>query len=156
MARSRRIHDSPSGIEVQCAEAIAFLRMVQPGPGLVRELWVCNHYGTLRFFRVESSYLIEIGRDGRVLMGIGGPDKKGKLENGEKPLRARVPSADVAAGVSDEMLKTWMAEAATYVGEDDDIDESGGGGPGPDVTGGAAEGSGIHKVPSHSEKSSSS
>jgi hypothetical protein len=156
MAKSKRIHDTPAGIEGQCAGAIAFLRMVQPGPGLVRELWVCNDYGTLRFFRVESSYLLEIGRDGRVLTGMDGPDKKSKRDNAEKPLRARVPSADVAAGVSDELLKTWMAEAATYVGEDDEVDESGAECPGPAGTDGAAEGSGIIGASSSTEKSGSS
>jgi hypothetical protein len=36
-------------------------------PDILREFWVYSKAGTLRFFRVEDSWLLEIGRDGQPL-----------------------------------------------------------------------------------------
>jgi len=49
---------------------------------IIREFWPYSKYGTLRFFRVEDSWLLEIGRDGRPL---GVPDGKAVRENDKKP-----------------------------------------------------------------------
>jgi hypothetical protein len=39
-----------------------------------RELWLRSRHGTWRFFRVTADGLVEIGRDGNVCPGPGGPD----------------------------------------------------------------------------------
>lgn len=126
MARTKRIHDTPAGMEAQCAEQIAGLRMVQPGPGLTRELWVCNNYGTLRFFRVESSYLLEVDRDGKVLMGMpGSAEKRNKRGTGVKAVRVRVPPVDPAEPVEPDTTGTPGTVGACEDSEND----RGSGGP---------------------------
>jgi hypothetical protein len=65
--RSRRLHCSLAEMESQFPESLARLRLVPEDPCRSRELWACSPYGTLRFFRVTQTGLVELDRTGKVL-----------------------------------------------------------------------------------------
>lgn len=69
VVRSRRLQGSLAEIESLHAEPLGRIRLVPPGSCRVRELWACSPKGAMRFFRVEQSKLVELGRDGKVLGG---------------------------------------------------------------------------------------
>jgi hypothetical protein len=73
MGRTKRLHGSLAEMEALFAEALCGLRMVPKAPGRSCEIWACDYYGNLRFFRVESTGLAEIGRDGRPTGGTSPP-----------------------------------------------------------------------------------
>jgi hypothetical protein len=49
--------------------AILELMAVTRDTAISRELWLCSKHRTLRFFRILSEGLVELGRDGKVLVG---------------------------------------------------------------------------------------
>jgi len=65
LARTKHLHGSLAQMAAELSGTVAGLRMVPPEPGRVFEIWACNYYRTLRFFRVECVGLVEIDRDGR-------------------------------------------------------------------------------------------
>jgi hypothetical protein len=65
--RLDRFRAMPGEVEVELRSLLALIRSLPSGQDVVRELWVYSKAGTLRFFRVEDSWLLEIGRDGRPL-----------------------------------------------------------------------------------------
>lgn len=72
MARSKHIRGSLAEMETQLAGAAAGLRSIPPDPGWVYEIWACNYYRGIRFFRVERARLLEIDRDGKPFYDSGG------------------------------------------------------------------------------------
>lgn len=58
---------TPAELEAENRDALALVRSLPGSADIVREFWPYSKYGTLRFFRVEDSWLLEIGRDGKPL-----------------------------------------------------------------------------------------
>ena len=54
-------------MEVENREALAMIRLLPASADIIREFWPYSKAGTLRFFRVEDDWLLEIGRDGQPL-----------------------------------------------------------------------------------------
>jgi hypothetical protein len=92
--RVTRIHCSPAWIEREAADALADLRAIASGSGISRELWVFLPRGRFRFFHVTDTGLIEISRDGIVIM----PEKTGDGLVG-KPVRTNpaIPAREIPA-----------------------------------------------------------
>ena len=60
---------TPADMEVENRGTLAIIRSLPHSADIVREFWPYSKYGSLRFFRVEESWLLEIGRDGKPLAG---------------------------------------------------------------------------------------
>lgn len=58
--RTKRLHDTVAGMAGQFRNGIAGLARVLPDPGRSLEIWACDYYGNLRFFRVVGQGLREI------------------------------------------------------------------------------------------------
>ena len=58
---------TPADIEAEKRVRIARLRWVPASAHILRELWIYSKYGSLRLFRVEDTWLLEIGPDGMPL-----------------------------------------------------------------------------------------
>ena len=74
---------TPAEIEVENRLRIARLRSVPASVHVLRELWIYSKYGSLRFFRVEDTWLLEIGPDGMPLGA--GAGKAGNGTTGNDP-----------------------------------------------------------------------
>jgi hypothetical protein len=72
---------TPAEMEAENRGVLAMIRTLPASADIIREFWPYSKAGTLRFFRVEDSWLLEIGRDGRPL---GAPDVKGAVEKNGK------------------------------------------------------------------------
>ena len=57
----------PAGLEAEYSAMLTILRSLPASADIIREAWFYSKAGTLRFFRVEDSWLLEIGRDGSPL-----------------------------------------------------------------------------------------
>jgi hypothetical protein len=63
--RTKRLHDTVADMAGQFRNGIAGLSRVFPDSGRSLEIWACDYYGNLRFFRVvEGPVLQEIDRHG--------------------------------------------------------------------------------------------
>jgi hypothetical protein len=58
---------TPAEMETENREVLAMIRTLPGSADIIREFWPYSKAGTLRFFRVEDSWLLEIGRDGQPL-----------------------------------------------------------------------------------------
>lgn len=58
---------TPLETEVENHAMFAMIRSLPGSADIIREFRVYSKAGTLRFFRVEESWLLEIGRDGQPL-----------------------------------------------------------------------------------------
>jgi hypothetical protein len=58
---------TPAEMETENREVLAMIRSLPVSADIIREFWPYSKAGTLRFFRVEDSWLLEIGRDGQPL-----------------------------------------------------------------------------------------
>jgi hypothetical protein len=58
---------SPAETEAENRAVLANIRALPASADIIREFWVYSKAGTLRFYRVEDSGLLEIGRDGQPL-----------------------------------------------------------------------------------------
>jgi hypothetical protein len=56
---------SPAGIEAENRTVLAMIRSIPGSADIIREFWLYSKARTLRFFRVEDTWLLEIGRDGQ-------------------------------------------------------------------------------------------
>jgi hypothetical protein len=65
--RTKRLYDTVTGMAGQFRTGIAGLSRVPPDPGRSLEIWACDYYGNLRFFRLRGTELIEIRQDGTLL-----------------------------------------------------------------------------------------
>jgi len=66
LGRTKRLNELPGNINVQFSYGLAGLRRVPPAPGRSCEIWACDYYGNLRFFRLTVNGVIEIDVQGRV------------------------------------------------------------------------------------------
>jgi hypothetical protein len=64
LCRADPFRCTPADIEAENRVRIARLRSVPASAHVLRELWIYSKYGSLRFFRVEDTWLLEIGPDG--------------------------------------------------------------------------------------------
>ena len=60
---------TPAEMEAENRVVLAMIRSLPASADIIREFWPYSRAGTLRFFRVEDSWLLEIGRDGQRLAG---------------------------------------------------------------------------------------
>jgi hypothetical protein len=65
--RSYPFRVTPAEMEAENHGVLATIRTLPSSTDIIREFWPYSKYGTLRFFRVEDSWLLEIGRDGQPL-----------------------------------------------------------------------------------------
>ena len=68
---------TPADMEVENRGTLAIIRSLPHSADIIREFWLYSRAGSLRFFRVEDSWLLEIGRDGRPLAV---PEQKPQVE----------------------------------------------------------------------------
>jgi hypothetical protein len=68
---------TPAEMEAENHVVLAMIRSLPGSADIIREFWPYSRSGTLRFFRVEDSWLLEIGRDGQPLAV---PEVKPKVE----------------------------------------------------------------------------
>jgi hypothetical protein len=71
ICRTKTLNESPEVLEAQFGNLIAVLRRVPHCPGRSCEIWACDYYGNVRFFRLKKEGIEEIGRDGNPLGGPG-------------------------------------------------------------------------------------
>jgi hypothetical protein len=64
VVRTKRLYDTVAGMAGQFGTGIAGLSRVLPDRGRSLEIWACDYYGNLRYFRLKGSGLIEIRQDG--------------------------------------------------------------------------------------------
>jgi hypothetical protein len=64
ICRTKTLYEKLEVLEVQFANLIAVLRRVPRCPGMSCEIWACDYYGNIRFFRLTDSGIEEIGRGG--------------------------------------------------------------------------------------------
>jgi hypothetical protein len=74
MARTKHLRGSLAEMQTQFTGAAAGLRSIPPDPGRVCEIWACNYYRSIRFFRVEQTGLVEIDPDGNPIGGTEGKE----------------------------------------------------------------------------------
>ena len=72
---------TPADMEAENRTVLAMIRSLPGSADIIREFWPYSRSGNLRFFRVEDSWLLEIGRDG---LPLPVKDSKPKVENVEK------------------------------------------------------------------------
>jgi hypothetical protein len=65
--RAEPFRRTPEELAAESREALARLRSIPGSPDIFREFWAYSKCGTMRFFRVEDTSLLEIGRDGLAL-----------------------------------------------------------------------------------------
>jgi hypothetical protein len=62
-----RIFASVAEIAIEFQDKLVRLRQIVGHQDISRELWLRSRYGRWRFFRLTEAFLIELGRDGRVI-----------------------------------------------------------------------------------------
>jgi len=67
ICRTKRLNEPLAEMEFQLRFIIATLRQVPHNAGRTCEIWACDYYGNIRFFRLTETGLVEIGRDGNPL-----------------------------------------------------------------------------------------
>jgi hypothetical protein len=65
-------------MEIENRDVLAMIRSLPGSADIIREFWPYSKAGTLRFFRVEGTWLLEIGRNGQPLAL---PEEKPAVEN---------------------------------------------------------------------------
>jgi len=65
MARAKNLYGSVADMAAELASTAADLRIVPPDPTRVFEIWACNYYNSIRFFRVDPAGFAELDKDGR-------------------------------------------------------------------------------------------
>lgn len=58
---------TPAEMNAENHDTLAIIRSLPSSADIVREFWPYSKYGSLRFFRVEDDWLLEIGSDGKLL-----------------------------------------------------------------------------------------
>lgn len=64
-----RILASPAEIAAEFREVILALQAIPYDSAISHELWLCSKHGTVRFFRILTDRLIELGQDGQPRTG---------------------------------------------------------------------------------------
>jgi hypothetical protein len=104
--RTRRLHCSVPEIAIQNIEPLDLLRSASLPPGITREFWLWAPSGSLRFFRVEDTGLIELDRHGEPLNSlVCGSDagnksarQKNTVQNSNKPESGKNESPEKPSG----------------------------------------------------------
>lgn len=78
-ARTKRLFDTTGGMAAQFPAAIAHLSRVPPDPGRSCEIWACDYYGNIRFFRLAGIGLVEINQHGEVIDPLAVPGCSGEV-----------------------------------------------------------------------------
>ena len=65
MARAKNLYGSLADMAAELASTAADIRTMPPDPTRVFEIWACNYYKGIRFFRVERAGLVELDQDGK-------------------------------------------------------------------------------------------
>jgi len=86
LGRTRRLNNLPGEIASQFGYGLAGLCRVPPAPGRSCEIWACDYYGNLRFFRLAGADVVEIDMNGNVSEPVTG--------TGKDPSRS--PSAEIS------------------------------------------------------------
>jgi hypothetical protein len=60
---------TPEDLNAEYCESLGQVRSIPGSSDIIREFWPYSKWGTFRFFRVEDSWLLELGRDGLPLAG---------------------------------------------------------------------------------------
>ena len=81
--RAEPFRRTPGELDAENHEQLALFRSFPGSADIIREFWVYSKYGSLRFFRMEDSRLLEIGRDGLPLAARGGKAGAGKTREGQ-------------------------------------------------------------------------
>jgi hypothetical protein len=89
LGRTRQLNELPGNIAFQFRYGFAGLRRILPAPGRSCEIWACDYYGNLRFFRLAGAGVVEIDREGRVIEPVAG--------TGEDPSRSPVGGSPVSS-----------------------------------------------------------
>jgi hypothetical protein len=97
MGRTRLLNNLPGDIDAQFGYGMAGLRRVPPAPGRSCELWACDYYGNLRFFRLTGTGVVEIDREGRVREPVAGTGEESpRSPSGE--ITVPTPDGEVVPG----------------------------------------------------------
>jgi hypothetical protein len=86
VGRTRLLNNLPGDIEAQFGYGMAGLRRIPPAPGRSCEIWACDYYGNIRFFRVAGTGVVEIDMDGNVPEPVTGTGK-----NPQRSLSGEIP-----------------------------------------------------------------
>jgi hypothetical protein len=92
VGRTRRLNELSGNIDAQFRYGMAGLHRVPSAPGRSCELWACDYYGNLRFFRLTGDGVIEIDMQGRFVEQVAG--------TGEDP--PRLPAREIPVTSPDE------------------------------------------------------
>ena len=84
LRRADPFRRTPEELDAENHESLAPTRSITASANVIREFWVYSKYGSLRFFRVEDTWLLELGRDGLPLAAPVTPAVPGESGNGEK------------------------------------------------------------------------
>jgi hypothetical protein len=79
--RTKRLFDTTAGMAAQFPAAIAHLSRVPPDPGRSCEVWACDYYGNIRFFRLAGTGLVEINQHGIVIDPLVVPGYTGEVRS---------------------------------------------------------------------------
>ena len=83
--RALRIHGSPAQIAADHAGTIDRMNAAALPPGISRELWLWSPWGTMRYFRIESTAITELD----MLGNVRSPLVKGALAAKKRPRRGK-------------------------------------------------------------------
>jgi len=90
--RALRIHGSPAQIAADHAGTIDRMNAAALPPGISRELWLWAPWGTMRYFRIESTVITELD----MLGNVRSPLVKGALANKKRPRRGKSSKKNVS------------------------------------------------------------
>lgn len=72
VVRTKHLRGTVADMMRQFSLAAADFSLVPPDPGRSLEIWVCNYYRKIRFFRIGANGLVELSMDGRPHEGNAG------------------------------------------------------------------------------------
>jgi hypothetical protein len=64
MARAKNLYGSLADLAAELSSTSAGFRTMPPDPTRVFEIWACNYYKGIRFFRVDPVGFVEIDKNG--------------------------------------------------------------------------------------------
>jgi len=65
ITRAKNLYGSLADMAAEVASTAAGLRAMPPDPTRVFEIWACNYYKGIRFFRVDPVVLVELDQYGK-------------------------------------------------------------------------------------------
>ncbi|OPX65167.1 MULTISPECIES: hypothetical protein [unclassified Methanoregula] len=105
--RTKRLFDTTAGMAAQFPSAIAHLSRVPPDPGRSCEIWACDYYGNIRFFRSAGTGFVEINQHGAVIDPLVVPGYSGEVRSpgitGGEPGRHPPGGGDINGGAGERL-----------------------------------------------------